>query len=152
MRVLLVDANFLCPTVHSIYNIPLKPGFAEYLEGNADARIIHAVGNNLSVMASGDKSLLPRTLLSGQAGFRTRLRDLCKDYDIVLVDAAPITVCPETFSLATGTDGVIFVVKSEKTRKAVVQASLEQLRLARARILGGILNFRQFHIPSWLYN
>ncbi|WP_243367296.1 CpsD/CapB family tyrosine-protein kinase [Fundidesulfovibrio soli] len=151
MRVLLIDADFDNPTLHKIHRMPPSPGFADYLEGTRGPDIAQSIGN-LSVMAAGDKSLLPRTLLSGRSDFKARLRELGKEYEMIILDAAPITTCPETFSLASCTDGVIFVAKSEKTRKAVVHATMNQLHLARAKVVGGVLNFRRFHIPTWLYH
>jgi len=48
-------------------------------------------------------------------------------------------------------DGVILVVEAEKTRWEVASRAKEDLLQANSKILGVILNRRQFHIPEWLY-
>lgn len=151
-RVLIIDANFANPCLHKIHGIPQKPGFAEYLagQGQGDSMFFHA-SSTLSVLPCGDTALLPRTLLSFDPGCWERFKQLSLDYDLVILDAAPTSVCPESFPLASKTDGVIVVAKAEKTRKEVLRATMLQLRTAGARVRGGILNRRRFHIPAWLY-
>lgn len=75
-----------------------------------------------------------------------------ESFDFTLLDAPPITVDPESASLARWTDGVILVVHAGKTRWEVVEQAKVQLQLAGAKLLGVVLNRRRFAIPQWLYN
>lgn len=73
-------------------------------------------------------------------------------FDFTLLDAPPITLNPESASLARWADGVILVVHAGKTRWEVVEQAKVQLQLAGAKLLGVVLNRRRLAIPQWLYN
>jgi len=73
-------------------------------------------------------------------------------FDFTLLDAPPLTLDPESASLARWTDGVILVVYAGRTRWEVVEQAKVQLQLAGAKLLGVVLNRRRFAIPQWLYN
>lgn len=73
-------------------------------------------------------------------------------FDFTLLDAPPITLHPESASLARWTDGVILVVQAGKTRWEVIQQAQAQLQMAGAKILGVVLNRRKFVIPRFLYD
>jgi tyrosine-protein kinase Etk/Wzc len=73
-------------------------------------------------------------------------------FDFALLDAPPITLAPESASLARWADGVILVVHAGKTRWEVVEQAKVQLQLAGAKLLGVVLNRRRLAIPQWLYN
>ena len=72
-------------------------------------------------------------------------------FDFTLLDAPPITLDPDSASLARWTDGVILVVHAGKTRWEVVEQAKIQLQLAGAKLLGVVLNRRRFVISHRLY-
>lgn len=74
-----------------------------------------------------------------------------EQFDCTLLDAPPITLSPESASLARWTDGVVLVVHAGKTRWEVVQQAKTRLEEAGAKVLGVVLNRRKFVIPQFLY-
>ena len=74
-----------------------------------------------------------------------------EQFDFTLLDAPPITLSPESASLARWTDGVLLVVQAGKTRWEVVQQAKARLEQGGAKVLGVVLNRRKFVIPDFLY-
>ena len=79
------------------------------------------------------------------------LLDLKKEFDYLVFDFPPIHTYPDIPILASLMDGVILVVRAEKTRYEVVQDAKEQLDIAHANILGVVLNRKKQVIPDFLY-
>lgn len=75
------------------------------------------------------------------------MREQC---DWVLVDAPPFSVAPETYSVAKACDGVVLVLKSGATRYPALNALVADLEMLGIKVLGTVLNFRQYPIPRWL--
>jgi protein-tyrosine kinase len=151
-RVLLVDANYSRPSLHRIFGVPLKPGFAEVLSGECGPEVIQSTSHpNLFLIPAGDKEQFPRPLGGDGGRVRETISNLRKENELMLVDTAPVISSAESFYLASRVDGVIVVARSEKTRRQVLQATREQLEAAGASIVGAILNRRKYHIPDWIY-
>lgn len=70
--------------------------------------------------------------------------------DWVLVDAPPFFAAPEAYSVAKACDGVVLVLKSGETRYPALNALVADLELLGIKVLGTVLNFRQYPIPRWL--
>ena len=78
--------------------------------------------------------------------------DVLKDkFRYILVDSPPVIPFVDVTRMSEGTDGVVLVVESERTRSEVVDHALDRLKSAGAEILGIILNKREFHIPKEIY-
>jgi Mrp family chromosome partitioning ATPase len=74
-----------------------------------------------------------------------------EEFDYVVFDAPPVHGSPETLILAAKVDGIVLVVKSEKTRRQVAIKAKKQLEAAGGKILGIVLNKRKYYIPEWIY-
>jgi succinoglycan biosynthesis transport protein ExoP len=72
-------------------------------------------------------------------------------YKAVVFDMPPVWDGQFSARLAGQVDGVILVVEAEKVRWEVARQAKEFLMQGHARLLGVVLNKRQFHIPDWMY-
>jgi Mrp family chromosome partitioning ATPase len=79
------------------------------------------------------------------------LREMTRHYAFVVIDAGASLAAPETALLASSTAGVVLVVRANRTRREVVLRALDALHRARCRVLGVVLNDRQYPIPTFLY-
>lgn len=79
------------------------------------------------------------------------LKSLTNHFNFVLVDCSPVIQYPEALFASRYMDGVYLVVETGKTRRPVVQESLNHLAQAGANVSGIIMNKRSFHIPKWIY-
>jgi tyrosine-protein kinase Etk/Wzc len=72
-------------------------------------------------------------------------------YRYILVDSPPLVPYRDSNIIARVTDGVIFVVEANVTRAQVLDFALRRMQTVEAKILGLVLNKREFRIPNWLY-
>jgi Mrp family chromosome partitioning ATPase len=68
------------------------------------------------------------------------LDKLRADADIVILDTPPVSAVVDATVLATQVDGVLLVLRANKTSWAVAKRTLEILRQVRAPIIGAVLN------------
>jgi len=68
------------------------------------------------------------------------LRRVSASYDVVIIDAPPVNVVADTILLSAHVDGVLLVARAGVTRLAALAYAREQLAIARAPVIGSILN------------
>jgi Mrp family chromosome partitioning ATPase len=72
--------------------------------------------------------------------FQLLLTRLARAFDIVLLDAPPVSLVTATTALAPLADGVVLVVKADGPEVKSVRRAVEELRRAGGNVLGGVLN------------
>ncbi len=77
--------------------------------------------------------------------------EMARHYSFIIIDAGASLLAPETAMLAANTDGVVLVVRANRTRREVVQKAVGTLNKTRCRLLGVVLNDRRYPIPGFLY-
>lgn len=127
-------------------------GFGELLEGTAILEdVVRATEQaNLHFLPRGITSGAPMELLAAER-MRRFLNEAGKHYAFVVLDAAPVLHSPETGLLASGTEGVVLVVRANRTRREIVQRAVRLLNQARCRTFGVVLNDRRYPIPAFIY-
>jgi Mrp family chromosome partitioning ATPase len=68
------------------------------------------------------------------------LNEVVTQFDITIIDTAPLVVGSDAAILSVAADGVLLVVRAGRTERALVQAGTRQLRTVGARIVGAVLN------------
>jgi capsular exopolysaccharide synthesis family protein len=151
-RPLLVDANLRSPVLHEALGTDKAPGTADLLCGQKTLeQVIKPTGfSNLLLVPAGDPPENPGSLLT-DAKVESAFRQMRTETDWVLVDTPAVTAFNDAVALSSGVDGVILVVRAEKTRWEVVQNARRRLETGKSRILGVVLNDRKLHIPGWIY-
>jgi non-specific protein-tyrosine kinase len=77
--------------------------------------------------------------------------ELRRHYAYLVVDTSPLLLAPEASMVAAASDGVVMVVRANRTRREVVQRGIRLLSQGQCRVLGAVLNDRSFPIPPFLY-
>jgi hypothetical protein len=72
-------------------------------------------------------------------------------FDYVLIDTPALKQGNDFLSVAPFADGVILIVEAGRTRKEQILYAEKQIEFARGRLLGHILNKRDYVVPEWLY-
>ncbi|MCL2639375.1 MAG: hypothetical protein FWD53_00870 [Phycisphaerales bacterium] len=147
MRVLLVDANFYRPGLDRIYQGMPEVGLADVVANPSllDEAVIESDQMpGLYVMGPGTITRGTASELLESRAFREAIDKLKGRYDMVIFDGAPLSLVSDSITLGGRVDGVIAVVRAGVTRGAVARVR-EQLRHAKARLLGVILNAAQVH-------
>lgn len=139
--VLLIDADFRRPTIHSHLGIELKQGFSDCLLGEAeigDVIIPTGIGR-LSVITAGREVSNPVELFASQKT-EALLAELKNRYHdrYIIFDSPPVLPFAEARTLAHLVDGVLFVVKEQLASQTNVKEAIDALK--GCRMLGMVYN------------
>lgn len=152
IKVLSIDGNLRSSSLHQAFGLDNKNGLSDILCGDSDTEqaIKKTDMKNLFVVTSG-KDVGHFTGILDSRELKSILDQLKERFDFIILDAPPVTLYSDSISLCSKVDGVIFVVEAEKTKWEVAEEAKERLKAAGARIMGGVLNKRKYHIPKAIY-
>lgn len=111
-----------------------------YLQEKINSAILKTNAPNLFLLPSGDLPPNPSELL-GSKRMSFLLSNLKKRFDVLIIDSAPILPASDALVLAPEADGVLLMVKAGLINREMVKKAVEQLRVARAHLLGVALNY-----------
>lgn len=140
-RTILVDVDMRKPTMNRQFNLPNRRGLSSLLRGQCGLEqvLVEAIGiPNLTLLTAGPPPNSPAELL--HVNLAEHLEQLIARYDMVLFDCPPILGFADTLAITNLLDGCLLVVRAGQTERQLVAGSLRQLRAARARMLGVVLN------------
>jgi len=141
-RVLLIDANFGHPSLHSLLGLNNEHGFAEILHGGkeiAPQLFYNGDDSSFLVLPVGESNQ-PDELYQVEKVAQT-LAFAAVNYqaDLLILDAPPLSSADASM-LAAQADGVLFVIKSGRTKISSAVSAVQQLKRQGAQILGIVLN------------
>jgi hypothetical protein len=102
-------------------------------------KAVRRISENLYLIPSGKLPPNPSEIL-GSGRMRFLLQFVQREFDVVLIDSPPLLATSDALLLVSQADGVVLVVKSGQVNRELVQKAVEQLRVARANLLGVVLN------------
>ena len=138
-RVLLIDGNLRTPSLHKFLGAGMTPGLNECLSGDVDLATALQRGDapNSYFLPAGAPLTRSSDLLS-DGRLTPFIQHLAARFDWVVVDAPAAVETSDACSLAEAVDGVLLVVRANKTSRDQVQRALG--RFAEDRMLGVVLN------------
>lgn len=144
-KVLIIDANHKSPAIHDVFNINSTPGLTNVLARQSTLKesIVSAKISKLDILPLGTL-LYNATELLDSSVMDDVLHIVSQQYDVIIVDSAPVLEAMDTNTLANKCDGVVLVVEARKTKSEAVQKAKRQLEFfAKATIVGVILNKKE---------
>lgn len=141
-RVVIIDANFRQPTQARLLGVtPVGPRMADYLEGKATSREITMsdVEPGLSLVPVQYRAASTADLLLTPV-FRDMIKELESFYDVVLIDAPPVTLLADTAALVAQTDAIVVVARSRWSRGSSVAAAINMLQDLGGNVVGTVLS------------
>ena len=165
--IVVVDAEFRRPTIHTIFGVDRSPGLADLLhsrngDGNGDRAGERATASTpakgKAVVTPSKESLLQETQLRGVAvlasgnqtqesswevswaAMREVIEDLKGKYEIVLVDSPPPALVHDTLILCGMVDAVVVVVDARSYDAQRLMETKVLLERAGANVIGAVLN------------
>jgi Mrp family chromosome partitioning ATPase len=153
--VVAVEANLRNPSFATQFGLRNPKGLIDGLEESAKLEeiILTAEPYDFSIIPAGmpgDRSKCGN-IESCLDHIATTLDGLKGRYHYIILDAPPLIPYIDSTVLAEHTDGCVIVVEANETRSEVLEEATERLKPYQDKILGIILNKREFHIPQWLY-
>lgn len=151
-KVLLIDADLRCPSIHTLLGMSNRMGLSNLLAGGSGgARMIRSTQiPGMSVLTAGPMSENPVDLLSGPSQ-RLILQVAAQEFDHVIVDAPPVLGLADAIVLGKQLQNVLFVVRAGSTRKAVIRYALRRLAHAGLVPRGLLLTQAMDHGLSYTY-
>lgn len=141
-KVVLVDADLHRPTQQRLFKLYNHVGVTTALL-NANAEIHEilqpTIVPGLSVLTSGPLPPNPAELL-GTRRMNQLLAQLQEIADMVVIDSPPLSAVVDSLILATQADGVLMVVRAQKTRRDLMKHALNALHQIQTRVIGVIFN------------
>lgn len=138
-KVLLIDLDLRKSDLAKGLRFVSTPGMVELLQGtaNLDEVLRFVITQGLHVIPSGKLVSSPWGLLAGEK-FRTLLQELREQYDVILLDTAPILPVSDTLVLRDLVDGIILVHRLGFTPHNLFRQAIEDI--GEKKLLGVLLN------------
>jgi capsular exopolysaccharide synthesis family protein len=138
-RVLLVDANLRNPSIHALFDADNSIGLANVVSQGKKIRMYTSETfiENLSILPAGpvmettSDVFISRNLQESLSGWTA-------EFDVVIIEAPSFLERSDTQIVAEHCDGVILVVKANKTKKEKIVKTKSYLERAKKSIVGVI--------------
>jgi len=147
-KVLLIDANFRQPNLHSLFPKVEAKDSAEHFDFGLSSVLMHQCTPAEAVRPSGIEGLdiiecgpLPAnpTELLGSARMEEMLAKQRKSYDYVIIDGPPVLLVSDAKVLAGLVDATLLVFNASATSRGAAQRTIRELRDVNAKIVGCVL-------------
>lgn len=140
-RTLVIDANLRQPRQHKIFALSQKLGLSDLIVGRADQSITTKldVFKDLSILGAGTIPPNPQELLDSPA-FTNLMLSMIGQYDIVLVDAAPVTITADAQAVVSRCGGALVVSRLNHTRLDELALVREQISLTTAKVVAAVVS------------
>jgi protein-tyrosine kinase len=150
-KVLLIDGDMRCSSLHHYLGSEFHPGLPDYLSGKATLQEVMqfpeeskdrdpamtAVMNNIAFIPGGDGGDQAADL-SASKRFDELLTTVAPYFDWIIVDSPPVLLVSDAVNLARACDAVLLVARSGVTTFPVAQRAQQELKASN--ILGFVLN------------
>lgn len=137
-RVLLIDADFRFPHLHSFLELPNQQGFANILAGELDLKNVikrSPTEPNLFVLTTGTTDVDPARLLSStkMKQFVTKTESY---FDLVIYDSPPFAEYADAALLSAESSGMVLVSHLGTVKSAQLEQALEKLWISKIPLVG----------------
>ena len=151
-RVLLIDGDLRRGTLHKYMNASPGPGLADVLNQSStiENALIQTVHKNLSFLPRGPYPTDPSELLMGDR-FKTLMHDLASQYDVVVIDTAPVLLVTDAVLIGSISATNYLVMGAGAHPPAEVEMVLKRLGGSGVQVHGTIFNFYRAETISRTY-
>ncbi|MGP0593528.1 CpsD/CapB family tyrosine-protein kinase [Nitrospira sp. T9] len=150
--VLLVDGDSQKITQHQFFGIPPKTSLQYIMRngGDLDQAITPVLHSRLflALLSGNTSETVHHEVTTGKQDLWTHIR---KQFDMIIIDTAPIDISDEGLELCAAADGVVMVVEAEKTRAKVISHLKDRIVQNGGNLLGMVFNKQHHYIPKWIY-
>lgn len=139
-KVLLIDCDLRKPSMHKKFKISNSIGLSDVIINREKIKEgIQERNENLDILSAGKLPPNPSELL-GSVTMDKLLEYFETIYDVIILDSPPLHAVTDAQILSKKSDGLVLVVRAEKTKKDSVLAAKALLEKVNAPILGVVLN------------
>lgn len=153
-KVLLVDCDLRKSKVHKLTQLNNLWGISSLISSDIDVnQVIQQMPglNGLSVITAGPTPPDPARLLSSDK--MSQMMDyFSENFDLVIYDTPPVSGLVDARLVAVHTDGVMLVVRIDKTDKSALKQLIDTLKASPINLLGLVVNGEKFQRFGYNYN
>jgi capsular exopolysaccharide synthesis family protein len=150
-KTLLIEGDLKNPTISRYLQLKLQSGMIDILFHKTDfqSSILSFVTDNLSVLPVV-KSIRNSSSVLSSPEMNMLISTLKERYDFILIDCPPILSLPDMNVIEKLVDGIILVIRAEKTPRDAVKTALNSL--GADKIVGIILNDTKQPMSPYYYH
>ncbi|RXN93251.1 tyrosine protein kinase [Achromobacter aloeverae] len=140
-RILLIDADFRRGHLNRYFATSSDNGLFDVLAGTVPLEAVtkRNIMNGVDFISTGKVTFDPSELLASEA-FGECLRALATDYDIVIVDTAPVLSSSDAAVVGAHAAAVMLVVRAGMNTVGEIRETAKRLVAAGAPVAGVVLN------------
>jgi capsular exopolysaccharide synthesis family protein len=140
MRTLLIDCDVRRRASSRSLSDNAKSGLIEVLKGQAQIRdaLVKDDASGAWLLAQSKSTNHDHDVIAS-AAMKAMLASLREQFDLIILDTAPVLALAEARSVGAMADGVLFAVRWRKTPVQAAQLALDQLERAGATVVGAAL-------------
>jgi capsular exopolysaccharide synthesis family protein len=138
-KVLLIDLDLRKSSIAKELGIATDSGMSEFLSGTLPREKIlqNSIVPGLSVIVGGKPISFPTDMLAGER-FRSLLRGLREQFDLVVLDTPPILPVPDAVTISEQVDAFILLFRFNHTPHKLFRQAIDEL--GERKIIGVVLN------------
>lgn len=139
-KVCLIDTDFRAPTLGKMFGLDEDLGLSEMLMDrlSLDQVLAPTKVSNLSIIQAGREPKNPTELL-GSERMGNLVNALKRDFNYILIDTPPVFPYTDACILGARCNGIIMVIKMERTNRVIVEKAVDSLETAGGQVLGTFL-------------
>ncbi len=142
-KVVLIDADLRRPTIAKLFNIDKKNlGLTDLLMDHTlslEDVLVNDSATGMKILTRGHSAFLNPSDLFASQRMKALIKQLKQQFDLVIIDSAPIMAVPDSRILAGLCDKTLFVVNWDATPKKVVASALHILNRDSHNNVAGIV-------------
>ncbi|ULG74946.1 CpsD/CapB family tyrosine-protein kinase [Macrococcus brunensis] len=140
-KTILIDADMRKPTQHKIFSDTNAMGLSNLIAGQAKLADVlkQTEVEKLHLITSGPVPPNPAELI-GSKVMEDLLNHLDQEYDVIVIDTAPVLAVTDSKIIANLVDGSLLVVNANHGHRDKVISAKNELEKSEAHILGVVLN------------
>jgi polysaccharide biosynthesis transport protein len=141
LQVLLIDGDLRNASVHKRLQCSNEVGLSNFLSGSKQPdEVVQSTDTpGMVLISSGPLPPNPAELLNGPR-LPSLLALAAQSFDVVIIDGPPIMGLADAPILSSTVQATMLVVAANETRRSIVKVALKRLQLARANVIGALLN------------
>lgn len=150
--ILLVDADLRRARISRYLGVREEAGLSDLIANgsNVDEALLNIGIDNLTILPAGKIPHNPAEML-GSPKMKILMSALKAKYDYIIFDSPPIIPVTDAGVIGSQTDGILMIIRANRTQKGVVEHGKSLLTQAHAKLLGYVLTNIQYHIPAYIY-
>jgi protein-tyrosine kinase len=150
--VLLLDADRHSPVQSAYFHVGSERGWIAALQkGDALQDSVYRIGQSRLFVSPSCNSAVSTPELFNSPRFEDFWVGMREEYDLILIDSAPLAISPDGLAIAAKADGVVLVVEAEKTRWQTAKNLRDSIKKIGGNVIGLVFNKRRYYIPQFVY-